>query len=67
MLAALSRLSAAPRVSLPNVFALVETARQRRALARMDAAQLEDLGLTRQEALAEAARPAWDAPNHWQG
>ena len=40
--------------------------RQRRALAKMDAAQLDDLGLTRSEAQAEAARPFWDAPSHWQ-
>ncbi|MCC1495116.1 DUF1127 domain-containing protein [Cognatishimia sp. F0-27] len=40
-------------------------ARQRRALKRMDADQLHDLGLSRDAADAEAARPFWDAPAHW--
>lgn len=45
---------------------LLALIRQRRALARMDAAQLTDLGLTRAQALAEAARPVWDWPAHWR-
>ena len=40
-------------------------ARSRRALAQLDNAQLNDIGLTRAEAEAEARRPAWDAPEHW--
>ncbi|MEM7471569.1 MAG: DUF1127 domain-containing protein [Pseudomonadota bacterium] len=43
----------------------VDLYRQRRALAAMDKAQLMDLGLTREEADIEAARPVWDAPQHW--
>lgn len=39
--------------------------RQRRALAQLDDAMLEDIGLTRSEAHREAERPAWDAPRHW--
>lgn len=39
---------------------------QRRALARMDARQLADIGVTPEEARAEAARPVWDVPAHWQ-
>ncbi|MDA8747920.1 DUF1127 domain-containing protein [Litoreibacter sp.] len=39
--------------------------RQRRALAALDDTQLLDLGLTRDEALREANRSIWDAPNHW--
>ncbi|MBU3058884.1 DUF1127 domain-containing protein [Pseudomonas indica] len=31
----------------------------RHALARLDDAQLRDIGLTRQEALAEVYRPVW--------
>jgi uncharacterized protein YjiS (DUF1127 family) len=38
---------------------------QRRALATMDERQLRDIGVTRAEALAEAARPVWDAPANW--
>ena len=33
----------------------------RRALARLPAAALRDIGLTRREALAEAAKPFWRA------
>jgi len=40
--------------------------RQRRALAKMDARQLADIGVTRDQARAEAARPLWDVPSHWQ-
>lgn len=45
---------------------VAETWRQRRALARLDAARLRDIGLTRDEAEAEASRPVWDAPRHWR-
>ncbi len=44
---------------------MLQVASERRALARLDAAQLRDLGLTRDEAAAEASRPAWDAPANW--
>lgn len=40
-------------------------ARQRRALARLDDAALQDIGLTRREAQSEAERPIWDAPDNW--
>ncbi|MDU9006340.1 DUF1127 domain-containing protein [Sedimentitalea todarodis] len=39
--------------------------RQRRALTRLDAAALRDIGLTRSEAETEARRPIWDAPESW--
>ncbi|SFQ95260.1 DUF1127 domain-containing protein [Poseidonocella sedimentorum] len=39
--------------------------RQRRALGRLSAHQLEDIGLTRTQAEREARRPIWDAPDHW--
>lgn len=51
------------RIGLMSYFDLY---RQRRALAAMDDHQLRDLGLTRVEAQAEAARPLWDAPVHWR-
>ncbi len=40
--------------------------RQRRALARLDAALLRDIGLTRSEALSESGRPVWDVPKAWR-
>ncbi len=36
--------------------------RQRRALARLDDAALDDIGLSRDEALRESRRPFWDLP-----
>ncbi len=40
--------------------------RQRRALARLDDAALDDIGVTRRQAEAEARRPVWDAPANWR-
>jgi len=37
--------------------------RERRALARLDARLLADIGLTEEDAAREAARPFWDLPN----
>ena len=39
--------------------------RQRQALAHLDAARLNDIGVTADEARAEADRPFWDVPSHW--
>ncbi len=39
---------------------------QRRALRQLDDTRLQDLGLTRAEAEAEAKRPFWDAPETWR-
>ena len=40
--------------------------RQRQHLSRLDAAALADIGLTREDAMAEAARPLWDVPAAWR-
>jgi uncharacterized protein YjiS (DUF1127 family) len=47
---------------LPSLFAMINVARQRRALRSLDDHALADLGLTRREADAEARRPFWDLP-----
>jgi uncharacterized protein YjiS (DUF1127 family) len=39
---------------------------QRRALMNLDARLLADVGISHDEALAEACRPVWDAPGHWR-
>lgn len=52
--------------SLSTLLHLGALARQRRALARLDDAALADLGLTRDAAAREAARPVWDVPSHWR-
>ena len=40
--------------------------RERQHLLRLDASQLDDIGLNRDQAAAEAARPIWDAPATWR-
>lgn len=40
--------------------------RQRDQLRRLDSRALEDIGLTRADAEAEAARPIWDVPDTWR-
>lgn len=40
--------------------------RQRRALASLDDRALNDIGVTRDAARAEAARPVWDVPASWR-
>jgi len=40
--------------------------RQRRDLARLDDHALDDIGISRSDALAEARRHVWDAPDFWQ-
>lgn len=57
--------SARPAHLGARLIALISLARQRHALARLDKAALHDLGLTEDQARAEAARPVWDAPAHW--
>lgn len=43
-----------------------ELSRQRRKLAQLDAAVLDDIGVTPEEASAEAKRFFWDAPQFWK-
>lgn len=40
--------------------------RQRHSLMLLDDHLLADIGLTADQAKAEAARSVWDAPPHWQ-
>lgn len=46
-----------------NAIALIK---QRRALVRLGDAALQDIGVSRDAAKAEAKRSAWDAPAHWK-
>jgi uncharacterized protein YjiS (DUF1127 family) len=40
--------------------------RSRRSLVDLDDHMLEDIGISRDEALSEARRPVWDAPARWR-
>ena len=58
---------AAARPSMiKRAVAMLAVARQRRALAKLDAAQLEDIGVTPAQAMSEANLPAWDVPANWR-
>lgn len=50
---------------ISRLFQSREIARQRRKLAALDDALLDDIGLTRHQAEHEAERPVWDAPRNW--
>ena len=52
---------------LGGVMRAFKLRQSRRALAGLSAEQLADIGITREEADKEAARPLWDAPAHWRG
>ncbi|MGB1234746.1 MAG: DUF1127 domain-containing protein [Planktomarina sp.] len=60
---AVCRPAAPKRPSLQTMFTV---ARQRRALAKLSDAALDDLGLSRCEAVEEASRPVWDVPQNWR-
>jgi uncharacterized protein YjiS (DUF1127 family) len=44
----------------------LDVRRQRDHLASLDTALLDDAGITRDAATAEAARPIWDVPPSWR-
>lgn len=50
---------------LTRLRAAIAVSAQRRHLADLDDVRLEDLGLTRAAARAEAARAPWDVPANW--
>jgi len=56
-----------PRASFfGTLMQLAAISRQRKALARLDDAALDDIGVSRAEADREASRPIWDAPETWR-
>jgi len=54
------------RAAWVSPFRLFALARQRHQLSDLSDEQLDDIGFSRAEAEAEAARPFWDVPPHWQ-
>jgi uncharacterized protein YjiS (DUF1127 family) len=51
---------------LHRLLSLAAALRNRRRLAELPGHLLEDLGLTQEEAAAEARRPLWDVPPQWR-
>jgi uncharacterized protein YjiS (DUF1127 family) len=56
---------AAPR-SATSLRQVYNVWRSRRALVALDDAALNDIGLSRADAVNEANRPFWDVPNTWR-
>ena len=52
--------------ALPHLRVAPAVAASRARLADMDDAMLADIGLSRGQARAEAARPIWDVPANWR-
>lgn len=53
----------ANRPSILRMFALWSS---RRALAKLDASQLQDIGVSYEIAQKDARRPVWDVPTNWR-
>ncbi|MBC7478171.1 MAG: DUF1127 domain-containing protein [Pseudorhodobacter sp.] len=49
-----------------RVMATLMLYRSRRALAQLDSHILNDIGISREQALSEAKRAVWDAPSRWR-
>jgi uncharacterized protein YjiS (DUF1127 family) len=61
--AGLARSSRAAHTSFAR--RMYDTWRQRQVLRDLDIDALNDIGISRKEAQAEARRPIWDAPANW--
>jgi len=57
--------SARPTGLLKTIVDKVQLHKERRTLASLDAAALQDIGVTKFDALSEASRSVWDAPDYW--
>ena len=55
-----------PVLLAARISALLSLRRQRRDLVMLGHDRLADLGLTPDQAWAEASRPVWDVPAHWR-
>lgn len=60
------RPAASPKSVFSPLFLALSLFRSRRSLASLSDHQLADIGLTREEANAEAKRPIWDVPMGWR-
>ncbi|MEL6171604.1 MAG: hypothetical protein AAFV87_10680 [Pseudomonadota bacterium] len=54
------------RAIRPSLLSMIALWRSRRALERLDATALRDIGLEREAAEKEAKRPIWDVPANWR-
>ena len=57
--------SPSSRGAWSRIMATLMVYRSRRALAQLDSHILNDIGISRAQALSEAKRAVWDAPDRW--
>lgn len=50
---------------LARVYYALQIRRERKVLAEMTDAQLDDIGVTPAQAHQESQKPIWDVPSHW--
>lgn len=55
-----------PRSLFGKIANMLAISRQRRQLRDLDDHLLEDIGITRAEAIAESRQTLWNAPDHWR-
>lgn len=63
---ALSHPASCPRPARLSLRSALALWRSRRALAALDPAMLDDVGIRAEEARLEAQKPFWDAPASWK-
>lgn len=61
-----TRTPAAPRAWRIGLTTYIAIWRSRRALARLDARGLDDVGISSEAAQLEARRGIWDVPDTWR-
>ncbi|WP_375691890.1 DUF1127 domain-containing protein [Pseudooceanicola sp. LIPI14-2-Ac024] len=59
--------SGRPGSLIGRAFALLGLHNSRRSLAQLDASLLDDIGVTREQAMRESRRKIWDVPSNWRG
>lgn len=61
-----SHAAPAPARARFSLLKLYDVWQSRRALARLDASRLADVGLSAKAAHREAQKPIWDVPDNWR-
>jgi len=61
-----TRIDARPSAGRLSLRHVLDVWRSRRALARLDARALADIGVSAKSAHSEASKPIWDVPGTWR-
>ncbi|KQI72090.1 hypothetical protein AN191_08020 [Loktanella sp. 5RATIMAR09] len=55
-----------PRSVVDSLRTMIAVSHQRRQLRALDDHMLADIGISRTQAVAEAQKSVWNAPQHWR-